>query len=76
MSDFRYSFKSFKKIKITVLEASFDIEEKKATTQVHLEFNAQIDAQNQIHFDNESIMEFKYQHEYWHLTEVTLPTEK
>lgn len=76
MSDFRYSFKSFKKIKITVLEASFDIEEKKATTQVHLEFNAQIDAQNQIHFDSESIMEFKYQHEYWHLTEVTLPAEK
>ena len=76
LSDFRYSFEAFKKIKINILEVNFDIEEKKATTKVHLKFDALIDAQNRIQFDCESVMDFNYQYGYWYLSEVTLPTKK
>lgn len=76
LSDFRYSFEAFKKIKINILEVNFDIEEKKATTKVHLKFDAVIDAKNRIPFDCESIMDFYYQHGYWYLGEVSLPTKK
>lgn len=73
MIDFRYSFLSFKKIEINVLEVDFSIEKEQATTKVQLNFEAVIDNQSTIIFNCESIMDFIYQRDFWYLQKVELP---
>lgn len=76
MNDFRYAFEAFKNLEINVLSSNFDLKKGKASTRVHLKFDALIDAQDRIEFDCDSIMSFNYHDGFWYLSEVTLPEKK
>ena len=62
-----------KNLNISVLNINFNLKQKIAVVKVHLQFDALIDGQNQLHFDCESVMDFKFDGTFWEIELVTLP---
>lgn len=71
--NFRNAFECFKEVQINIEKIEFNLEEAKGIAIVNLNFKGIVDSQNEIDFNCQSAMHFKYQYEYWYLKEAKIP---
>lgn len=71
--NFRDAFESFNNVNIDIEKIEINIEQENGSAVVKLNFEGIVDSQNKITFNCECVMSFRYQYEYWFLTEAEIP---
>lgn len=71
--NFRDAFERFTEVNIDIEKIEISMEQENGSAVVKLNFEGIVDSQNKITFNCECVMSFRYQYEYWFLTEAEIP---